>query len=73
MVNVMVYQMVFIVGKQLLVPMAWQGILNGSDKKGFLPQMDKVWFGGGAWLACRTPKFPVWNIIMAAFYEKCQR
>ena len=48
MVNVMVYQMVFIVGKQLLVPMAWQGILNGSDKKGFLPQMDKVGFGGGA-------------------------
>ena len=48
MVNVMVYQMVFIVGKQLLVPMAWQGILNGSDKKGFLHQMDKVGFGGGA-------------------------
>ena len=48
MVNVMVYQMVFIVGKQLLVSMAWQGILNGSDKKGFLPQMDKVGFGGDA-------------------------
>ena len=49
MVNVMMYQMVLIVGKQpLVVAMAWQMILNGSDKNELLPQMDRVEFGGGA-------------------------